>query len=72
MLVGYRIEDANQARDMSVQEWALFAAFWVGGGGRIVTEQMCAPVAGKAEDGLNIPERMLALDCTIERLQSER
>jgi hypothetical protein len=72
MLVGYRVEDANGDRDVAVQEWAVFAALWVGEGGRIVTDEMCAPIAGKAEDALSLPERMLALDCTVQALEDER
>ncbi|MGD9537288.1 MAG: hypothetical protein AB7P52_05960 [Alphaproteobacteria bacterium] len=69
MLVGYRVEDANGKRDVTVQDWVIFIAFWVGDGGRITTEQSCAPLAGKAEDDLSIPERMLALDCIIQALE---
>jgi hypothetical protein len=64
MLVGFKMADANQEREISVQDWALFTAMATGG--RFVTQEECDRVKQAPEDERSIEDKMIGVDCMVE------
>ena len=64
--VGYKMADANQQRDISVQDWEMLVG--MSSGRQFATKQVCDPVMGVPEENLTASQRMLSVDCAVEIL----